>query len=65
MQGAAADIWKENILEDLEAEEVEYKLAREFLMEIKKEFDRGDKRSVKMVELKRMEQKGQSIEEFV
>ena len=65
MQGAAADIWKENILEDLEAEEVEYKLAREFLMEIKKEFDRGDKRSVKMVELKMMEQKGQSIEEFV
>jgi len=36
-----ADIWKENVLEDLEAEEVEYKSAEDFLAEIKKEFGGG------------------------
>ena len=29
-------MWKENLLEDLESEEVEFKLAREFLLELKK-----------------------------
>jgi len=58
-------VWKENILEDLEAGEVEYESAEEFLIEIKKEFSRGDEESVKVAELKRMEQGGQSMEEFV
>jgi len=40
-----ADIWKENVLEDLEAEKVEYKSAGEFLAEIKKEFGGGDEES--------------------
>jgi len=30
MQGVLANIWKENLLEDLESEEVEYGLAGEF-----------------------------------
>ena len=55
MQGEVADIWKENVLEDLEVEKVEYKLVGEFLMKIKKEFSGEDKKSVKVVELKRME----------
>ena len=45
--------------------EVRYKLAGEFLMEIKKKFSRGDKKLVKIAELKRMEQGGQSMEEFI
>ena len=53
------------MLEDLEVGEVEYELAGEFLMEIKKEFGGGDEESVKVVELKRMEQGGWNIEEFV
>jgi len=40
-------------LEDLEAGEIEYKLAGEFLMKIKKEFGGGDEESVKVVELKK------------
>jgi len=56
MQGEAADIWKENVLEDLEVEKVEYESAGEFLIEIKKEFGGGDKESVKVAELKRIEQ---------
>jgi len=40
----------------LEAEEVEYKLAGEFLAGLKKEFGKGDKEVVKVTELKKLEQ---------
>jgi len=49
----------------LEAGEVKYKSAGEFLTEIKKEFGGGDEESVKVAELKRMEQGGWNMEEFV
>ena len=49
----------------MEAEEVEYKSAEEFLVEIKKEFRRGDEESQKITELKRIEQGGRIMEEFV
>ena len=65
MQEGAADVWKENILEDLEVGEVEYESVGEFLTEIKKEFGGGDEESVKVAELKRIEQGGQNMEEFV
>jgi len=65
VQEGAADIWKENVLEDLEAGEVEYESVGELLIEIKKEFRGGDEESVKVAELKRMEQEGQSMKEFV
>jgi len=56
VQEEAVDIWKKNILKDLEVEEVEYESVGEFLIEIKKEFRGGDKESVKVAELKRIEQ---------
>ena len=59
-----ADIWKENILEDLEAGEVEYKSIGEFLAEIKKEFG-GDEELLKIAELKRIEQGDRTMEKFV
>jgi len=46
------------VLEDLKAEEVEFWLSGEFLLELKKEFEGGDKESVKIAELKRIEQEG-------
>ena len=49
----------------MEAGEVKYKSAGEFLTEIKKEFGGGDEESVKVAELKRMEQGGWNMEEFV
>ena len=52
-------------MEDLEVGEVKYKLAGEFLMEIKKEFGGENEEVVKVAELKRMEQGGWSMEEFV
>jgi len=57
VQGGLADIWKENILEDLEE--------REFLAAIKKKFRGEEKELVKVAELKRVEQEGRIMEKFV
>jgi len=65
VQGGSVDIWKENISEELEAGEIEFESVGEFLAEIKKEFGGGDKESVKVAELKKIEQRGRTIEEFV
>jgi len=65
VQGRSADIWKENILEKLEVGKAEYKSVGEFLAEIKKEFGEGDEELLKVVELKRIEQGGRMMEEFV
>jgi len=65
MQGGLPDVWKKNILEDLEVEILEYKIAGEFLADIRKKFGEGNKESTKIAELKRLEQEGKTIEEFV
>ena len=65
VQEGSADIWKENMLEDLEAGEIEYESAREFLMGLKKEFGGEDKEAVKVAELRRLEQRERTMEEFV
>ena len=65
VQGGSADMWKENVLEELKAEELEFETVEEFLAEIKKEFGRGEEESVKATELRRMEQGGRTIEKFV
>jgi len=65
MQGRSADVWKENILEDLEARLLEYETVGEFLMDIKKEFEEGDEKSTKVAELKRLEQGEKTMKEFV
>ena len=65
VQGGAADIWKENVLEELEARELEFETIGEFLVEIKKEFGRGEEESVKVAELRKLEQGGRTMEEFV
>ena len=51
-------------MEDLERGLLEYETAGEFLAEIKKEFE-GDKETVKVAELKRLEQKGKTMEKFI
>ena len=52
-------------MEELEIEEIEFESAGEFLAEIRKEFGRGDKESVKVAELKRIKQGRRMMEEFV
>ena len=65
VQGGSADVWRENILENLEAGEVEYKSAGEFLMELKREFGGGDEEAVKVAELRKLEQGGRIMEKFM
>ena len=49
----------------MEAGEVEFETVGEFLAEIKKEFGGGEEESVKAVELRKLEQGGRTMEEFV
>jgi len=65
VQGGSADVWKENVMEKLESEEVEYESAEEFLTSLKKEFGRGEEESMKAAELRKLEQGGKMMEEFV
>ena len=55
VQEGLADIWKKNMLEDLEARVLEYEMTEEFLADIKKEFAGGDKEIVKVAKLRRLE----------
>ena len=65
VQGGSADVWKENIMEELESGEVEYESVEEFLTTLKKEFGGGKEESVKAAELRKLEQGGKTMEEFV
>ena len=65
MQGGSADVWKENVMEEMESGEVEYKSAEEFLTSLKKEFGGGEEESIKVAELRKLEQGGRTMEEFV
>ena len=48
VQGGSADVWKENIMKELE-------LVEEFLTCLKKEFGGGEEESVKAAELRKLE----------
>jgi len=65
VQEGSADIWKENVMEKLEAREIEYETAEEFLTVLKKEFGGGEEKSVKVAKLRKLEQGGRTIEKFV
>jgi len=65
VQGGSADVWKENVMEELESVEVEYESAEEFLTSLKKEFRGGEEESMKVAELRKMEQGGRTMKEFV
>ena len=65
VQGGSADVWKKNVMEELEVEEVEYKSVEDLLICLKKEFGGGEEKSVKAAELRKLEQGGKTMEEFV
>ena len=52
-------------MEDLKLEEIEFGSPGKFLLKLKKEFEKEDEKSVKIAELKKIEQEGKTIEEFV
>ena len=65
VQEESVDIWKENVLEDLEEGKLEYESVGKFLAAIKKKFRIEKEESIKVAELKRLEQGGRTMEEFV
>jgi len=65
VQEELTDIWKENMLEDLKIGMLDYETVREFLADIRKKFSRKDKESVKVVELKKLEQGEKIMEEYI
>ena len=65
VQGESADIWKENIMEELEVGKMEYEMAEEFLTVLKKKFSGGEEKAVKAEELRKLEQGGRTIKEFI
>ena len=65
VQGGSVDVWKENIMEELETGEMEYETVEEFLTSLKKEFGGREEKLVKAAELRKLEQGGRMIEEFV
>ena len=65
VQRGSADIWKENIMKELETGKMEYETIEKFLTALKKKCGRGEEESVKVVELRKLEQEGRMMEEFV
>ena len=65
VQEGSADIWKENMMEELEAEEMEYEIVEKFLTALKREFGRGEEELVKAAKLRKLEQGRKTMEEFV
>ena len=65
MQGGSVDVWKENMMDKLESGEVEYETVEEFFTSLRKEFGEGEEESVKAAELRKLEQGGKTMEEFV
>ena len=65
VQGGLGDVWKENVMEEIKAGEVEYESVEEFLTILKKEFGGEEEKSVKVAELRKIEQGGRIMEEFV
>jgi len=65
VQGGSADVWKENVMEELESGEMEYETVEEFFTSLRKEFGGGEEESVKAAELRKMEQGGKTMEKFV
>ena len=52
-------------MEDLEEGLLEYENIGEFLADIRKEFGKGNEKSVKVAELRRLKQRGKTIEKFI
>ena len=52
-------------MKDLEEESLEYEIVGEFLVDLKKKFGREDDKTMKIVELKKVEQVSKVMEEYV
>ena len=65
VQGGLANVWKENVMEELEVEEMEYETAEKFLTVLKKKFGGREEETVKVEKLRKLEQGEKTMEEFI
>ena len=65
VQGGLADVWKENVMEELEVEEMEYETVEKFLTVLKKKFGGREEETVKVEKLRKLEQGEKTMEEFI
>jgi len=65
VQEELADIWKENIIEDLKNNSLVFATIKKFLIDLKQEFGRRDDKMIKVAEFKKVNQESRIIEEFV
>jgi len=65
IQGRSADVWKENIMEDLESRSLSSAIVEKFLSDLKEEFGEGDDEIIKTAELRKVEQGSKTMEKFV
>ena len=61
----SADIYKENMIEDLENGSLKLPTVGEFLANLKQKLRNGNNELVKITKLKKLEQGSKTIEEFV
>ena len=52
-------------MENLESKILSYVTVREFLLDLKEEFGRGNNKMIKVAELKKVEQRSRTTEKFV
>ena len=65
VQKVSVDIWKENIIENLESRSLSYVIVGEFLSDLKEKLGGEKNEIIKVVELKKVEQRSKIIEKFV
>ena len=65
MQEELADIWKENIIEDLESGNLSYATIGEFLSDLKQEFGGEDNKMIKVTKLKKDKQESKTMKKFI
>jgi len=63
--GESVDIWKKNVMEDLENRVLEFTMVRDFLTDLKQEFGNENNEFVKVAEMKKIEQKSKTMKKFV
>jgi len=65
MQKELANIWKKDIIKDLERRLLNSKVVKEFIANLKEEFGEGNNETMKVAELKKVEQEEKIIEKFI
>jgi len=55
IQRGSANIWKKNIIEDLESESLVYTIIGEFLTDLEQNIRGGNNETMKVIELKKIE----------